>query len=115
MKYFPMFFDLSGQSALVVGGGEVALRKVELLLRAGAAVNLVAPEVHPDILALAGSEKIRLSLREFVPEDLQATRVAIVATRIGPSTAGLPSSPIRAALRSMWSMTARRRASSCRP
>ena len=36
VKYFPMFFDVARQSVLVVGGGEVALRKVDLLLRAGA-------------------------------------------------------------------------------
>ena len=80
MKYFPMFFNVAGQTVLVVGGGEVALRKVDLLLRAGAAVNLVAPDVQPEILQLASAEKIRLSLREFVPEDLQSARLVIVAT-----------------------------------
>jgi uroporphyrin-III C-methyltransferase / precorrin-2 dehydrogenase / sirohydrochlorin ferrochelatase len=80
MKYFPMFFDLSRQTVLVVGGGAVALRKVDLLLRAGATVNLVAPDVRPELLKLASAEKIRLGLREFVPEDLQAARLVIVAT-----------------------------------
>lgn len=45
MRYFPLFADLHGQRVLVVGGGEVAERKVRLLLEAGACVELVAPEL----------------------------------------------------------------------
>ncbi|MDQ1342301.1 MAG: uroporphyrin-III C-methyltransferase / precorrin-2 dehydrogenase / sirohydrochlorin ferrochelatase, partial [Pseudomonadota bacterium] len=45
MRYFPLFADLRGQCVLVVGGGEVAERKVRLLLEAGARVELVAPEL----------------------------------------------------------------------
>lgn len=45
MRYFPLFADLRGQRVLVVGGGEVAERKVRLLLEAGARVDLVAPEL----------------------------------------------------------------------
>jgi uroporphyrin-III C-methyltransferase / precorrin-2 dehydrogenase / sirohydrochlorin ferrochelatase len=45
MRYFPLFADLHGQRVLVVGGGEVAERKVRLLLEAGARVELVAPEL----------------------------------------------------------------------
>jgi uroporphyrin-III C-methyltransferase/precorrin-2 dehydrogenase/sirohydrochlorin ferrochelatase len=45
MRYFPLFADLRGQRVLVVGGGEVAERKVRLLLEAGARVELVAPDL----------------------------------------------------------------------
>ena len=44
MKHFPVFLDLKGRSCLVVGGGAVAARKVDLLLKAGAKVTVVAPE-----------------------------------------------------------------------
>ena len=47
MKYLPVFFDLAGQPVLVVGAGEVALRKVELLERTGAQVRVVAPAGAP--------------------------------------------------------------------
>jgi uroporphyrin-III C-methyltransferase/precorrin-2 dehydrogenase/sirohydrochlorin ferrochelatase len=45
MRYFPLFADLHGQRVLVVGGGEVAERKVRLLLEAGARVEIVAPDL----------------------------------------------------------------------
>ncbi len=43
MNYFPAFFDLRAQKVLIVGGGEVALRKLALLERTGAKITVVAP------------------------------------------------------------------------
>ncbi len=80
MNYFPVFFDLSGQRVLVVGGGEVALRKISMLERTGASITVVAPEVAPELMALAAAGKLKLALREFIPEDLDAARLVIVAT-----------------------------------
>jgi len=78
--YFPVFFDLKGQPVLVVGGGEVALRKVSLLERTGALITLVAPEVAPELEARAAQGALRLQVREFVPGDLDGARLVIVAT-----------------------------------
>jgi uroporphyrin-III C-methyltransferase/precorrin-2 dehydrogenase/sirohydrochlorin ferrochelatase len=80
VNYFPVFFDLTAQQVLVVGAGEVALRKVELLLRSGAAVTVVAPEVHPELMRRSAAGLIKLALREFVPQDLAGARIVIVAT-----------------------------------
>ncbi|MEA3141225.1 MAG: uroporphyrin-III C-methyltransferase / precorrin-2 dehydrogenase / sirohydrochlorin ferrochelatase [Gammaproteobacteria bacterium] len=80
MNYFPVFFDLMGQAVLVVGGGEVALRKVVLLERSGAAITLVAPQVHPELQERGSAGKIKLVSREFVPDDLNGARLVIVAT-----------------------------------
>ena len=80
MSYFPVFFDLTAQKVLVVGGGEVALRKVALLERTGAAISLVAPEVHPELADRARAGKISLNVREFAPDDLIGARLVIVAT-----------------------------------
>ena len=80
MNYFPVFFDLTQQAVLVVGGGEVALRKVLLLERSGAAITLVAPQVHPELEQRAAAGKIKLVVREFVPDDLDGARLVIVAT-----------------------------------
>ena len=65
---------------LVVGGGEVALRKVLLLARSGAAITLVAPQVHPELQERAAAGKMQLAVREFVPDDLNGARLVIVAT-----------------------------------
>ncbi len=80
MMYFPVFFDLDGQKVLVVGGGEVALRKITLLERTGASITVVAPEIHPELKARADAGLVRLSVREFEPDDLNGARLVIVAT-----------------------------------
>ncbi|MHB8475262.1 MAG: siroheme synthase CysG [Steroidobacteraceae bacterium] len=80
MNYFPVFFDLSGQKVLIVGGGEVALRKISLLERTGASITVVAPEIAPELLSRAAAGKVRLLIREFSPDDLQGARLVIVAT-----------------------------------
>jgi uroporphyrin-III C-methyltransferase/precorrin-2 dehydrogenase/sirohydrochlorin ferrochelatase len=80
MIYFPVFFDLKAQKVLIVGGGEVARRKLSLLESAGACVTVVAPQVVAEIQERAAAGKIRLAVREFVPEDLDGARLVIVAT-----------------------------------
>src|SRR6202034_4193248 len=80
MTYFPAFFDLTAQKVLVVGGGEVSSRKLALLLRSGAKVTLVAPEIRPEVAAQAAAGKISVVVREFVPSDLDGARLVIVAT-----------------------------------
>jgi uroporphyrin-III C-methyltransferase/precorrin-2 dehydrogenase/sirohydrochlorin ferrochelatase len=80
VKYFPVFLNLDEQNVLVVGGGEVALRKISLLERSGAVITVVAPECVPEIVERARRGSISLQAREFVPEDLQGVRLVIVAT-----------------------------------
>ena len=80
MKYFPLFFNLDGQNVLVVGGGEVALRKVSLLERSGAIITVVAPDIVPELRERGLAGTLTLRTREFAPEDLQGVRLVIVAT-----------------------------------
>jgi uroporphyrin-III C-methyltransferase / precorrin-2 dehydrogenase / sirohydrochlorin ferrochelatase len=80
VNYFPVFFDLVGQKVLVVGGGDVALRKIALLERSGASITVVAPEVVPELMARAAAGTLKLAMREFEPEDLDGARLVIVAT-----------------------------------
>ena len=49
MDYLPVFLRVSDQPVLVVGGGEVALRKAEWFLKAGARVTVVAPTLHAEL------------------------------------------------------------------
>jgi uroporphyrin-III C-methyltransferase / precorrin-2 dehydrogenase / sirohydrochlorin ferrochelatase len=80
MQYFPAFFDLTAQKVLIVGGGEVALRKLALLTRSGAKVTVVAPQMLPEFSEQAAVGKITAVSREFVPGDLDGARLVIVAT-----------------------------------
>src|ERR1039457_4777965 len=80
VNYFPVFFDLNGQNVLVVGGGEVALRKVSLLQRAGAVITLVAPHIVPALMERGAGGHLELLAREFLPSDLDGACLVIVAT-----------------------------------
>jgi uroporphyrin-III C-methyltransferase/precorrin-2 dehydrogenase/sirohydrochlorin ferrochelatase len=80
MEYFPLFLRMKGERAVVVGGGEVAARKVDLLLRAGAQVAVVAPELVEELQALVRTQHIEHVTGEFQPEHLDDARIAIAAT-----------------------------------
>ena len=54
MSYFPFFIDLEGKEGLVIGGGSVALRKVEKLLPYGPKLTVIAPEILPKIKKYEG-------------------------------------------------------------
>lgn len=49
MQYLPLFFDLKGRDVLLVGGGDIALRKARLLSRAGAQLSVVALDILPEL------------------------------------------------------------------
>jgi precorrin-2 dehydrogenase/sirohydrochlorin ferrochelatase len=69
---------VEGRDVLIVGGGEIASRKVEDLLAAKARVTLVAPEVCQTIAALA--DRIQLHRRPYEPGDIGDSFVVIAAT-----------------------------------
>lgn len=58
MKYFPFFFKLNVQDCLIIGGGDVAERKADLLIKAKAKITLVAPEISDYILGLEKEKKL---------------------------------------------------------
>ena len=60
MNYLPLFVDTSGKKCLVVGGGNVASRKLIPILKSDMDVNLVAPEINEDICKLAENYKNKL-------------------------------------------------------
>ncbi|WP_230659586.1 siroheme synthase CysG [Psychrobacter sp. I-STPA10] len=57
MNTFPLFFKFENQPVAIIGGGEVAQRKADLLKRAGANLTIVAPKISTDIYALLGNDK----------------------------------------------------------
>ena len=80
MDYLPVFLALRGRSCLLVGGGQVAERKLALLLAAGAAVRVVSPEVHADLALRATRGEITLTRRAFVAADVEGMALVIAAT-----------------------------------
>ncbi len=80
MDYLPIFLRLKDRPALVVGGGEVALRKIELLRKAGARVTVVAPELCPAVHELVQAGDIIHQRRNYTPELLGDCAVVIAAT-----------------------------------
>jgi precorrin-2 dehydrogenase len=72
--------SLRGRRCVVVGGGEIALEKVEGLLACDARVVVVAPELQPALAELAAERSIEWEAREFAPADLEGTFMAIAAT-----------------------------------
>ncbi len=80
MRYFPAFHDLSARPSLLVGGGELAARKLRLLLKAEARVVVVAPHAIPEIAKLAAEHRITWRQRGFAPTDVAGCALVIGAT-----------------------------------
>ncbi|MGB1446392.1 MAG: siroheme synthase CysG [Arenicellales bacterium] len=80
MDALPIFLKLRDTPALVVGGGSVAERKIDLLIRAGAKVTVVAPEIGSKVEALLNQQKLHWIEDRFEPAHLSRALIAIAAT-----------------------------------
>ena len=78
MDYLPVFLRLHAQPVVVVGGGQVALRKAAWLRKAGAHVTVVAPRLHPELEQQAARGELTHIAAGFSPAQL-ADAVAVVA------------------------------------
>jgi len=79
-SYYPIFLNMTGRKCVVVGGGQVALRKVKGLLEFGANVEVISPDLCPELRELAETGEINVLPRRYQQGDLQGVFVAIVAT-----------------------------------
>ncbi len=80
MAYFPFFMEAEGMDCLIVGGGMVALRKVQVLTEYGASVRVVAPEICAEIREMAGQGDIAVFERSFELQDLEGAGAVVAAT-----------------------------------
>lgn len=80
MDAFPLFMKLEGRPCLVVGGGSAAVRKVELLQRAGARVTVVAPALVPELAEAVAGGRLRHDSAPFTSARLRGHVLAIAAT-----------------------------------
>ncbi len=74
---YPVVLDLSGRRAVVVGGGEVALRKARALAEAGARVRVVAPDFLP---AFGEDGRLECVAARYEKRHLEGARVVVAAT-----------------------------------
>lgn len=80
MKYYPVFWDINGKKCVVVGGGEVAARKIERLLDCGAKVSVVSPDLNPELDDLKKEKRIEHVVAEYAAEYLGGATLVIGAT-----------------------------------
>ncbi|MGI9290733.1 MAG: siroheme synthase CysG [Gammaproteobacteria bacterium] len=81
MRYFPLYLQLKDSTCVIVGGGEVALRKARLLVRSGTAVRLIAPELHPSLADFALEHSIEHVAETFNEVHLEpGTKLVVAAT-----------------------------------
>ncbi|MEF1311495.1 bifunctional precorrin-2 dehydrogenase/sirohydrochlorin ferrochelatase [Vibrio mytili] len=84
MRYFPLFLDLINKPVLIVGGGEVASRKVEALLKAGADVTIVSPTLVDYLAKMAEEHQVEW-IQRFYSSDIVTKRfIQVWATTDNP-------------------------------
>ncbi len=80
MKSFPIFINLIHKPVLVVGGGDVALRKIEMLLRADAKITVIASKLCKQLQDYQKLKKIHVKIKTFEKNDLVCSVLIVAAT-----------------------------------
>jgi siroheme synthase-like protein len=78
--FYPVYLNLKGKRVVVIGGGEVAERKVESLLGTEASVVVISPEVTERLSSLANEKQIALLRRAYRPGDCSGAALVLSAT-----------------------------------
>ena len=78
--YFPLFMDISDKKIVVIGGGNIAARRVKVLSQFCRNLTVVAPRIHPDILTLEEKGQIRVIRREYEREDIYDAWMVLATT-----------------------------------
>ena len=80
MQFLPLFFSLKDRPVLIVGGGEVALRKASLLVKANAMVHVISLNVKPELDALISKSGGQVYTRAFEKNDALGKTLIVAAT-----------------------------------
>ena len=80
LTYYPVFLNINDKLCVVIGGGQVALRKVESLLECGAAIKVISPDLCTGLNRLVENGKIDTHRRCYRDGDLNDAHIIIVAT-----------------------------------
>ena len=82
MNTLPLFLNLADRPCLVVGGGNVAARKIEALVDVGAKVTIVAPHLNERVAELVNDNDLAYAQREFDDDDVAERLLVIAATNV---------------------------------
>lgn len=80
MDHLPIFLNVKGQRALVVGGGTLAARKADLLVRAGCELTVLAPEMNDDLARVVAEHKITRKTGELSADDVDGCVIVFGAS-----------------------------------
>ncbi|GGE29407.1 precorrin-2 dehydrogenase [Pullulanibacillus camelliae] len=80
MNAFPIMLNLLNKKVVTVGGGNVARRKLQTLLKYDASIHVISPELHPDLKRLHEAKQFTWVPKHFEPEDIQDAFMVIAAT-----------------------------------
>ncbi len=78
--YYPIFLNIRGKKCVVVGGGKVSFRKVKALLEHGANIEVISPDLCPELSQLEKTKAIRLLRQNYKPGNLKGAFITIAAT-----------------------------------
>jgi uroporphyrin-III C-methyltransferase/precorrin-2 dehydrogenase/sirohydrochlorin ferrochelatase len=95
MKYLPIFLDLKQQACLVVGAGEVAARKIELLAKAGGNIRVVALDIGRNVAELRQRLPLDIRQKAFEINDLKDIRLVVCATNDRPLNAAIAAAALQ--------------------
>ena len=80
MDRLPISFNVRDRRTIVVGGDELAARKVRLLLRAGGRITVIAPRLNEELAALVATDAVTAHTRPFARGDVEGAVIAFAAT-----------------------------------
>jgi precorrin-2 dehydrogenase/sirohydrochlorin ferrochelatase len=78
--YYPIYIDIEDRAVLIVGGGAVCARKAETMMRYGARVTIVSPEITEEIAAWEQAGVLAVCLKKYFESDLKGASIVIAST-----------------------------------
>lgn len=80
MNTLPLMIDLSDKKAVIVGGGNVAVKRVRKLYDTGAFITVISPQITPELENMVSNQRIRWKKEPFQREDLKDAYIVVIAT-----------------------------------
>jgi siroheme synthase, N-terminal domain len=80
LNYFPVFMDLSSKEVLIVGGGNIALRRVRTLLQFNCNISIITPKISKELLDIVNENAVKLIKRRYLSDDVVGKTLVIAAT-----------------------------------